>query len=132
MWAARWAAAAVAGSLILGCREAPTPTGPTPRGPGISPPSVVTHPGRDTTVDPAGLLDIEVIARDAARIDTINLLISGASITFPATSVRDTAIDLLYRIPLAAVGHQGFSFRVAAGDVLGHDTVTDIVTVRLR
>ena len=132
MSAAGWTAAVVAGWLALGCREAATPTGPNPRGPDVSPPSVVTHPGRDTTVDSIGLLNIEVIARDADRIDTVALLLSGAPIAFPAETVRDTVADVVFTIALGALHHHAFSYRVAADDVLGHDTVTDSITVRVR
>lgn len=124
--------AVVAGWLVLGCREAVTPTGPNPGGPDLSPPSVITRPGRDTTVDSLGLLSIEVIARDATLLDTISLLVSGASIAFPPIEVRDTVADLIYTIALGGLHHRPFSYRAAATDVLGHDTVTDSVTVRLR
>lgn len=130
--ATRLAVAAAAGWLILGCREAATPTGPTPKGPDFSAPAVVTRPGQDTTVDSIGLLNIEVLAHDAALIDTVTLLISGAPFAFPASTVHDTVADLFYTVALGGLHHRSFSYRVAAGDVLGHDTVTDSVTVRLR
>jgi len=130
MW--RWPAVAALGWLGLGCREAATPTGPGPRGPGFAPPSVTTFPGRDTTVDSIGLLNIEVVAHDATQIDSVSLLISGAPIAFPADTTRDTLVDVLYAIPLGTLHHRPFSYRVAAADVLGHDTLTDSVTVRLK
>jgi hypothetical protein len=92
----------------------------------------MTFPGRDTTVDSIGLMIIEVIARDPARIDTVTLEISGASIAFPPDVVNDTVFDAVYTVPLGTLGHRPFSFRVTAGDVLGHDTVTDSIRVRLK
>jgi len=96
------------------------------------PPAITTFPGRDTTVDSIGLLNIEVIARDPARIDTVSLLISGAAIAFPTSPVNDTMFDAIYSVALGTLGHKPFSFRVAASDVLGHDTVTDSIRVRLK
>jgi len=59
-------------------------------------------------------------------------LISGAPIAFPASTVHDTVADLIYTVALGGLHHRPFSYRVAADDVLGRDTVTDSVTVRLR
>ncbi len=120
------------GGLAWGCRDAPTPTGPKPNGPDLSPPAITTIPGRDTTVDSIGLLNIEVIARDQNLIDTVTLQISGAQIAFPPDTVDDTVVDAVYTVALGQLHHKPFSFRVAAGDVLGHDTVTDSITVRLK
>jgi len=118
--------------LAWGCLEAKTPTGPKPTGPNVSPPTVTTIPGRDTTVDSTGVLYIEVVARDQARIDTVTLQISGAPISFMADTVRDTAFDALYPVALGSLHHKPFSFRVAASDVLGRGTVTDSINVRLK
>lgn len=115
-----------------GCREARTPTGPAPNGPSRSAPAITTFPGRDTTADSIGLLNIEVIARDQAVIDTIQLEFSGASIAFPPSVVNDTVFDAVYTVALGPLHHRPFSFRVAAGDVLGRDTVTDSISVRLK
>jgi hypothetical protein len=120
------------GWVAWGCREAPTPTGPKPNGPDVSPPAITTIPGRDTTVDSIGALTIEVIARDRTRIDTVTLQISGAPIAFPAVAVHDTVFDAVFTVPLAPLHHTPFSFRVEASDVLGHDTLTDSVNVRLK
>lgn len=107
-------------------------TGPTPPGPDRSPPAITTFPGRDTTVDSVGVFTIEVIAHDRNEIDTLALLVSGAGFAFPTDTVHDTVADVSYAISLGALRHQPFSFRVAAGDVLGHDTLTDSVNVRLK
>jgi hypothetical protein len=123
---------ATLGWAAWGCREAPTPTGPKPSGPSQSAPAIVTLPGRDTTVDSIGLMLIEVIVRDPVRIDTVALQISGASLAFPADTVNDTVFNATFPIALGPLRHQRFSFRVAAGDILGHDTLTDSVIVRLK
>lgn len=123
---------AVLGWLAWGCLEAKTPTGPKPNGPDVSPPSVTTVPGRDTTVDSIGVLYIEVIARDQTLIDTVAMQISGAPVSFLADTVHDTVFDALYPVALGSLHHRPFSFRVAVSDVLGHGTVTDSINVRLK
>ena len=131
--AVRWWPVVVAlGTMSWGCREAPTVMGPPPPGPSNAPPAITTIPGRDTTVDSVGVMPIEVIVRDQHRIFTVTLELSGAAIAFPADTVNDTLFDALYPVPLAGLQHRPFSFRVAAGDVLGRDTVTDSINVRLQ
>lgn len=127
-----WPLFAVPCAFGWGCREAVTPTGPGPHGPNLSPPAVATFPGRDTTVDSIGLLNIEVKAHDASLIDTVTLLITGAPLAFPPQVVNDTAFDGVFTIALGALHHRPFSFRAFAGNILGRDTLTDSVTVRLR
>ena len=46
--------------------------------------------------------------------------------------VNDTVFEAAYTVSLGALHHAPFSFRVEAGDVLGHDTLTDSVKVRLK
>lgn len=120
------------GWVAWGCREAPTQLGPKPKGPSESPPSITTIPGRDTTVDSIGSLKIEVIVRDQTRIDTVTVLFSGVPIAFPPNAVNDTVFDAVYTVALGPLHHTPFSFRVAASDLLGHDTLTDSVNVRLK
>ncbi len=127
-----WPVVAVLSSVAWGCLAAPTPTGPPPPGTSNAPPVVTTFPGRDTTVDSVGVMPIEVIVRDQNRIFTVTLEMSGASIAFPADTVNDTLFDAVYTVSLGALRHRPFSFRVAAGDVFGRDTVTDSVAVRLQ
>lgn len=127
-----WPLAMALGWVAWGCREAPTPMGPKPNGPNESPPSITTIPGRDTTVDSIGVLNIEVIAHDQARIDTVTLQISGAPVAYPPDTVNDTVFDAVFTVPLGSLRHRAFSFRVAASDVLGRDTLTDSVNVRLK
>jgi len=107
--------------------------GPAPQGPDLAPPAVATFPARDTTVDSVGLLQIAVVARDPALIDSVDLLISGAPLAFPAdTAVDDTVFMAVYTIALGELHHRPFSFRVYAANVIGRDTLTDSVTVRLK
>jgi hypothetical protein len=127
-----WSLVVALGWGAWGCREAPTPSGPRPHGPSESPPAITTIPGRDTSVDSVGLLMIEVTARDQVRIDTVAMLMSGAPFAFLAVPVNDTVFDGLFPVPLGSLHHKAFAFRVAAGDVLGRDTVTDSISVRPR
>lgn len=115
-----------------GCREAQTPTGPGGKGPDETPPLVTTDPGRDTTVDSVGVLNIVVSVHDRTLIDTVALEIFGAPLAFPPQVVNDTVYTAIYQVGLGALNHQPFVFRVTAGDALGHDTTTDSVHVRLR
>jgi len=127
-----WPVVALLGSVSLGCVDAPTPTGPAAPGTGGAAPAVTTFPDRDTTVDSIGLMPIEVIVHDQNRIFTVTLELSGVAIAFPADTVNDTAFDATYAIALGALRHRPFGFRVEAQDVLGRDTVTDSVHVRLQ
>ena len=113
------------------CREAVTPTLPPPGVPS-SAPVVATVPSRDTLVDSIGILNIEVTAHSASLIDSVALSIEGAALAFPAAHPMDTVFEGFFSIPLAGLRHQPFSFTVTAGDILGHDTTTQSVTVRLR
>ncbi len=123
---------ALAMGLAWGCRAAPTPTGPARTGPDTMPPSVVYAPAQDTLVDSIGVLNIQVAAHDQSLIDSVALLIQGAPITFATTHPEDTVFVGIYPIPLASLHHQPFSYAVAAADILGRDTTTQRVTVRLR
>jgi hypothetical protein len=119
------------GGVAAGCREALSPPGP-PRGPNLSAPSLVYHPGQDTVVDSLGTLRIEVTARDESFIDSVTVVLSGASLAFPAVHPADTVFHGFFSVPLASQRHQPFSFVVVAADILGHDTTTGSVTVRVR
>jgi len=106
--------------------------GPPPPGSSDAAPAVTTFPGRDTTVDSLGVLAIEVVAHDQDRIVTVTLEISGAPIAFPPDTVDDTVFDAVYTVALGSLHHRPFGFRVEANNILGRDTVTDSVHVRLR
>lgn len=127
-----WPVVVVLGSMSWGCLAAPTPMGPPPPGSSNAPPAVTTFPGQDTTVDSIGLMPIEVIVRDQNTILTVTVELSGTSSAFPADTVRDTVFDAVYTVLLAPLRHQPFSFRVAATDLLGRETVTDSIVVRLK
>jgi hypothetical protein len=118
--------------LMWGCREAATPTGPPRTGPDTMPPSLAYSPAQDTLVDSIGILDIAVAAHDQTQIDSVAVLIQGAPITFTVAHPSDTVFFGIYPVPLASLRHQPFSYRVHAADVLGHDTTTQSVNVRLR
>ena len=127
-----WALGLALGCLAWGCRPAPTDLGPPPPGSANAPPAVKTFPSKDTTVDSIGVMNIGVLARDQTKLFTVTLELSGARSGFPPDTVNDTLFVASYPVSLGALRHQPFSFRVQAVDVLGRDTVTDSVLVRLR
>ena len=119
------------GGVAWGCREARTPTGPPAQGP-IAAPSLEYVPSRDTLVDSIGILNIDVAAHSQSLIDSVAVLIAGAPLAYPAAHPMDTVFHGLFPVPLGSLRHQPFSFAVTAADILGHDTTTPSVTVRLR
>lgn len=119
------------GLLVAGCREAatqPNVLGRTTPGP----PQVVVHPSADTTVDSIGTLDIVVAVHDRTPIDSVAVIFQGAPLSIPTTAPHDTTFLALYQIALGSLHHQAFSFTVYAANILGYDTTTASVTVRLR
>jgi hypothetical protein len=120
-----------AGCLIAGCREAVTRPNPPPVQ-SEGPPSLIVHPAQDTTVDSIGSLNIEVTVHDQALIDSVEVLVQGASLAFPVNRPNDTTFHALYPVPLGPLRHQAFTFTVTAGNILGYDTTTASVTVRPR
>jgi hypothetical protein len=127
----RGAAVVLLGCAAWGCREARTPTGPPPEG-AFSAPSLEYVPARDTLVDSVGILNIDVAAHSRSLIDSVALLIEGAPLAYPTAHPMDTVFHGLFPVPLGSLHHQPFSFTVNAADILGHDTTTPSVTVRLR
>jgi hypothetical protein len=89
-------------------------------------------PSRDTLVDSVGILNLDVAAHSPTLIDSVEVLIEGAALVFPAAHPLDTVFRALYPVPLGSLGHRPFSFAVTAADILGRDTTTASVTVRLR
>ena len=83
-------------------------------------------------MDSIGALSIEVVAHDQDRITTVTMEISGARIAFSPDTVNDTVFDAIYTVDLGPLRHQPFGFRVEASNLLGRDTVTDSVHVRLQ
>jgi hypothetical protein len=119
------------GLLAVGCQEAATqPNVLRPTTPG--PPQVVVSPSADTTVDSIGTLTIVVAVHDQAPIDSVAVIFQGAPLSIPTTAPHDTTFLALYPIALGPLHHQAFSFAVYAADILGYDTTTASVTVRLR
>ncbi len=113
------------------CKAAPSPTSPVFRGNDVAAPVVSVSPSRDTVVDSIGTLHIVVAAHDRSLIDSVAVVLSGAGLAFPAVHPLDTVFTGSFPVPLASLHHQPFSFSVLAGDVLGHDTTTAVVNVRV-
>ncbi len=113
------------------CRPAPSPTSPVHRGNDVAAPVVSVSPSRDTVVDSIGTLNIAVAAHDRSLIDSVVVVLSGAGLAFPAVHPLDTVFTGSFPVPLASLHHQPFSFSVLAGDVMGHDTTTAVVNVRV-
>jgi hypothetical protein len=122
---------ALLGAVGWGCREAQTPTGPPPQGPTPAI-SLEYIPARDTLVDSVGILNIDVTARSQSFIDSVALVLEGAPLAIPTAYPLDTVFHALYPVPLGSLHHRPFSFAVAAADIMGHDTTTPSVTVRVR
>ncbi len=114
-----------------GCREAVTRPNPLPVGT-QSPPLLVVHPAQDTTVDSIGTLNIDVTVSDVVLLDSVAIVFQGAPLAFPPAFPNDTAYHALYAVPLGSLRHQPFSFVVSAANVLGLDTATASVNVRLK
>lgn len=129
--ARRGALVVLLGAVAWGCREARTPTGPPPQGPS-SALSLVYVPSRDTLVDSVGILNIDVTAHCQSLIDSVALVLEGAPLAIPTAYPMDTVFHALYPVPLGSLHHQAFTFAVVAADIMGHDTTTPSVTVRLR
>lgn len=96
------------------------------------PPLLELSPSKDTAVDSVGVLLIAVVAHDASRIDSVTILSQDAPSAFPAVYPQDTAALVFWTVALAGLHHQAFTFQVAAGDVLGHATVTPAIKVTPR
>jgi hypothetical protein len=119
-------------ALFWGCKEAPTPTGPARVGADTMPPSVFYSPSRDTVVDSIGVLNIVVRAHAPLLIDSVALLVTGASIVFPAVHPADTVFVGSFPVPLGSLRHKPFSFAVRADDILGREGTTPSVKVTPR
>ncbi len=128
----RLAAAGVLCAVAATCRDAPNPTGPPPQGPDLTPPALTISPSRDTVVDSVGVLQIVVSAHDQSLIDSVAVLAQGAPNAFQPVFPRDTTVLVFWPVTLASLHHQPFTFQIVAGDVLGHDTVTQSVKVTPR
>ncbi len=131
---ALWQVATVGafGVAAISCRAAPNPTGPPATGPDFTPPALSYSPSKDTVVDSVGVLQIVVSAHDQSLIDSVVVLAQGAPNTFQPVYPQDTTVLVFWPVTLASLHHQAFTFQVAAGDVLGHDTVTKSVKVTPR
>ena len=123
---------AVLALVLAGCKGAETSTGPGGQGPDTAGPVVLLRPSQDTTVDPAGTLNIRVIVSDRSIIKTVDLILIGGAFGFPTLSPNDTILDVFYPVPLQAYAGGGFQFYARAVDILDQGTVSDTVTVTVR
>lgn len=115
----------------LGCRDAVTRPN-TPVAGGDAAPQVIVHPAQDTTVDSIGTLDIDVAVHDRTVIDSVAVLLQGAPLGYSAFHPNDTTFEAVIQVPLAALHHQPFSYAVTAANILGRDTTTASINVRVR
>lgn len=117
--------------LAAGCRAAVTqPNNPQGLEPGA--PQVITDPAQDTTVDSLGTLAIVITVRDPASIDSVAVILQGASQQYPTSYPNDTLYQATITVALAPLKHRTFSFAVNAANILGEDTTTSSVNVRVR
>ncbi len=133
-WGRRaWAWGSLLGSLLLaapGCREAATQPN-TIQSLVRSAPQVVVSPAQDTTVDSLGTLAIVVAVHDQALIDSVAVLFQGASQAYHAAYPNDTVFQEVIQVALTPLKHRTFSFAVNAANILGVDTTTSAVNVRV-
>jgi hypothetical protein len=135
----RWSGHALAGLGLVGalvwaasgCRAAVTQPN-TPKSPGDGAPLVMIDPSQDTTVDSIGTLDIVIAVHDAAYIDTVAVTFQGASQAYLPFYSGDTLFQAIIPVTLGPLKHQTFSFAVSAANILGRDTTTSTVNVRVR
>ena len=135
----RWSGRALAGVGLLGtlvwaatgCRPATTEPN-TPKGQGNGAPLVVISPAQDTTVDSTGTLPIVIAVHDAAYIDTVAVTFQGASQAYLPFYSGDTLFQAIIPVSLGPLKHQTFSYAVNASNILGRDTTTSSVNVRVR
>jgi len=134
----RWPARALVGTVLLGalpwagsgCRPAVTQPN-TPQGATQGAPLVLIDPAQDTTVDSLGTLDIVISVHDPAVIDSVAVIIQGASQMYASSYPNDTLFQETIAVALGPLKHQTFSFAVNAANILGLDTTTTSVNVRV-
>ncbi len=113
-----------------GCNPAPTEPN-NPRGTVQGAPVIVIDPAQDTTVDSLGTLDIVVAVHDPTIIDSVAVVFQGASQAYPTQHPSDTLFQAIVAVALAPLKHKTFSFSVNASNLLGKDTTTSSVNVRV-
>ncbi len=96
-----------------------------------SAPQVIVSPSQDTTVDSTGTLPIVVAVHDQALIDSVIVIFQGASQAYPASHPNDTLFQEIITVALGPLKHKTFSFWVNAANILGVDTTTSAVNVRV-
>lgn len=122
---------AALGGTAAGCREAVTQPNAT-QGPGGGAPLIVVNPAHDTTVDSVGTLNVVITVHDPAYIDSVAIIFVGASQAYPAALPADTVFATIIPVALAPLKHRTFSYSVTAANILGEDTTTSSVNVRVR
>ncbi len=127
----RGALAALSAVLLAACKENLSPATPSGPGPDLAGPTVQLSPGRDTSVT-GTTLNIGVTARDPSGIKFLNLYLVGGTFGFAPLAPNDTAVSVIYPVPLADYRGSSFGFFVRALDVLDRETVTATVTVTVR
>ena len=124
----------VTGALLWagsGCIPATTEPN-NPKNAPLGAPLISVDPAQDTTVDSIGTLDIVVAVHDPSIIDSVVVLFQGASQAYPAQHPSDTLFQTIVAVALAPLKHRTFSFSVNASNLLGKDTTTSSVNVRVR
>ncbi len=133
-WGRRaWAWGCLLGLLLWaapGCQEAVTQPN-TIQSLVRSAPQVTVSPAQDTTVDSLGTLAIVVAVHDQALIDSVAVLFQGASQAYHAAYPNDTLFQEIIQVALAPLKHRTFSFVVNAANILGVDTTTSAINVRV-
>jgi hypothetical protein len=135
----RWGGRALAGLGLIaalvwtaaGCREAVTQPNTT-KGPGGGAPLIVVDPAQDTTVDSVGSLNIVIAVHDPAYIDSVSVVFQGAAPPYQNFYPNDTLFQAIIPVTLGPLKHTTWSFTVSAANILGLDTTTASVNVRVR
>ncbi len=130
---------ALAGPALLGvalwaapeCRPAPSEPNILRNG-SAGAPVIEIDPAQDTTVDSLGTLQIDISVHDPAYIDSVAVIFQGASQAYPTSFPKDTLYRAIITVTLGPLKHTTFSFAVNASNILGKDTTTSSVNVRVQ
>jgi hypothetical protein len=95
-------------------------------------PVIVIDPAQDTTVDSLGTLEIAVAVHDPAVIDSVQVAFQGTAPQFYGFHPADTLFQAIVTVALGPLKHKTFSFSVNAANLLGKDTTTSSVNVRVQ
>jgi hypothetical protein len=95
-------------------------------------PVIVIDPAQDTTVDSLGTLEIAVAVHDPAIIDSVLVVLQGTAPPYYVFHPADTLFQAIITMALGPLKHTTFSYSVSAANLLGKDTTTQSVNVRVR